>query len=259
MKLSFSKYEGAGNDFILVDGRKIDSEFATVPVVAHLCDRHFGIGADGFIILYPSDRADFRMKYFNSDGREGTMCGNGGRCMAAFARRLGVIGEEGVFEAIDGLHQVSLEKNGRVTLQLNDVQGIRELEDGYLLDTGSPHFVTFTDGLDDIDVFARGRVLRNEPRFREGVNINFTQLLPGGIRVRTYERGVEEETLSCGTGITAAAMALVYRDQERAAPVSVNARGGSLTVDFVHESPGFFTQVKLAGPATFVFDGTINI
>ncbi len=259
MTIPFHKYEGAGNDFILVDSRKIGSEWATLPVVKRFCDRHFGIGADGLILLLPSESQDFHMKYYNSDGNEGTMCGNGGRCLGAFAHRLGLIGESGTFSATDGLHTVTIHRPGHVELTLNEVSGVKVLDDGYLLDTGSPHFITFTGELDEIDVFGTGRKIRHEPRFREGVNINFTERFPGGIRVRTYERGVENETLSCGTGVTAAAIAATLEDPDLESPVKVQTRGGNLEVSFTPVNHETFTDIRLTGPATRAFEGTIAI
>lgn len=246
----------------MVDGRSQDTSFFDHNLISQICDRRFGIGGDGLIILEEHDRCDFKMRYFNADGFEGTMCGNGGRCITAFACRLGIISMDAVFEGIDGLHSSSLLPNGEIRLKLNDVEGIRWIEDGYLLDTGSPHFVKFVSQLDEIDVELEGSDIRNQARFGErGVNVNFVESGEGSnrISVRTYERGVESETFSCGTGVTAAAICSYYHFKSDIFSYHVHTRGGNLNVTFKARHHTNFTEIFLTGPAAHVFDGTIEI
>jgi len=259
MTISFSKYHGAGNDFIMVDARKLDVSIFTEEWVAFLCDRHFGIGSDGLILLLDDRDTDFRMKYFNSDGREGTMCGNGGRCIAAFAGSLGVIGEKTTFSGIDGRHAAYFTPDGLVHLQMNVARGIQKLEDGYLLDTGSPHLVLFRRQIADIDVFSEGRALRYNERFMPGgVNVNFVELTDErSFKIRTYERGVENETLACGTGSVASALAAsLYRGDESTS-WNIAAVGGDLQVRFSRKGDEFY-DIWLSGGATGVFNGSIE-
>lgn len=221
-----------------------------------------GIGADGLIVLEESAKADFRMRYFNSDGKEGTMCGNGGRCITRFAAHLGVIGNDTTFEGIDGLHQATLLPDGNILLRLKDVKGIRKLEDGFLLDTGSPHFIQFVTDLETFDVEKRGREIRNQARFgKGGVNVNFVVTTGSGpeISVRTYERGVEEETLSCGTGVTAAVICAAVKRPSDDQSYKVKTRGGILQVSFRKLTENHFTEIRLNGPAKRVFEGTLSI
>ena len=262
MKVHFSKYHGTGNDFVVIDGREQDTGGFDTGLIRQICDRRFGIGADGLIILKESKRADFKMVYYNSDGREGTMCGNGGRCITAFASRLGIISMDAVFEGIDGLHTATILPNEEIRLRLADVESIRWMEDGYLIDTGSPHFVKFLPELDMVDVTAAGREIRNQSRFgKKGVNVNFVE--PGGspnmISVRTYERGVENETLSCGTGAAAAAICSYFHDKSDILSYHISTPGGHLNVTFKSRYHSQFSDVYLTGPAAHVFDGSIEI
>jgi len=260
MNVHFSKYHGAGNDFIMVDGREQNPALFTENVIRILCDRHFGIGADGLIILLADPESDFRMIYFNADGREGTMCGNGGRCITAFARRLGIIGDHALFSGIDGLHESWL-LGDIIKLKMQDVNDFQKLEDGYLLDTGSPHFVKFVSNTDNLDVANVGRAIRHEARFGPGgVNVNFVQLLAesGSIKVRTFERGVEAETLSCGTGVTASAISSFLESGAGETTYRIETIGGMLEVSFSKEGQNGFSEIFLSGPAEHVFDGTID-
>ena len=205
MKIQFYKYHGTGNDFILIDNRKKEINLDTHQI-AMLCDRHFGIGADGLMMLENAAGYDFRMVYYNSDGNESTMCGNGGRCITAFAHKLGLIENHASFVAIDGVHHAKINADKNISLDMIDVTNIEHYEDHLILNTGSPHYITWVKDTDKVDVFYEGRKIRNHERFQpKGININFVQRLNDGIKVRTYERGVENETLSCGTGVTAAA------------------------------------------------------
>ena len=262
MLVRFSKYHGTGNDFVMVDGRVQEVSFFNTNLIRGLCDRRFGIGADGLIILEESENSDFNMRYFNADGGEGTMCGNGGRCITAFASELGIISSETTFEGIDGLHQASFLPDGKIRLKLSGVTGIKKLEDGYLLDTGSPHFVSFVKELEGMDVEHEGAEIRQQGRFgKEGVNVNFVERgkARDEIMVRTFERGVEGETWSCGTGVTAAAITASFESGADIQSYKVQTRGGKLEVTFKMQPEGIFTDIYLTGPASHVYDGTIKI
>ncbi len=258
MRLHFYKYQGAGNDFIIADNRDKQIQLNSRQV-AFLCDRHFGIGADGLMLLEPAGGYDFRMVYYNSDGNESTMCGNGGRCITAFARKLGIIQHEARFVAIDGPHAATIDNQGDVHLGMQDVHHIAFLDGYSVLNTGSPHYVLPVDDVDNVDVFTRGREIRNTEAYQpKGINVNFVQDTGEAIKVRTYERGVENETLSCGTGVTACAIATV---QEATGNFDrpVITPGGRLRVTFKKSSPESATEVVLIGPAELVFEGYIDI
>jgi diaminopimelate epimerase len=257
MLIPFHKYQGTGNDFVMVDGR--DGSFSpTTAQVAALCDRRFGIGADGLIIVR-EDKDGLRMVYFNSDGRESTMCGNGGRCFVAFCHALGITGSEGRFTAIDGPHDF-LYHDDTVSLRMQDVPAIETLDGDMVLDTGSPHYVRFCQDVSGIDVNAFGSSIRNSERFRkEGINVNFVEQQEGALRVRTYERGVEAETYSCGTGVTAAVLAFDRSQGGNADRVAVNTLGGELAVSFARDGRGGYTDIWLHGPAVAVFTGEVRV
>jgi len=259
--ITFFKYHGTGNDFILVDARDGRIEKFNQEVVASLCDRHLGIGADGLILLLHSEKNDFRMKYFNSDGKESTMCGNGGRCISAFARDIGIIRDKASFSGIDGAHVVCFTDPQTVNLKMMDVEGITPVEGGYLLNTGSPHFVIEKKNIQGIDVNYEGRKLRNNRALvMGGTNVNFMEIhSPYEISVRTYERGVENETLSCGTGSVASAIIACHIQHPDKNVFHVNTLGGKLEVKFRKEGQNRYTDVWLAGPAEFVFKGEVNI
>jgi diaminopimelate epimerase len=258
--LKFHKYQGAGNDFVMIDNRGAHPfDPADEGRIRQLCDRRFGIGADGLILLEEHSDCDFEMIYFNADGRPGSMCGNGGRCAVAFAYFLGLIGSTTRFLAVDGFHEARLQGDDWVELKMGAVNSVEAGNDYYFLDTGSPHYVVFVDDLETVDVLGQGRAIRYSDRFREkGTNVNFVQVSGKGISVATYERGVEDETLSCGTGVTAAAMA--YYLQQPAAgrqTVDIKAKGGELQVRFQPKENGF-TDVWLCGPAVRVFEGRVE-
>ena len=262
MLVHFSKYHGTGNDFVMIDGRKQDTAFLNNDLIRRLCDRRFGIGGDGLIILEDSTDFDFRMRYYNADGREGTMCGNGGRCITSFAYKIGACDENCTFEGIDGKHEASILKNGEIRLRLKDVHGIETMEDGYLLDTGSPHFIKFVPDIEKTDVEHDGAGIRNQARFGPGgVNANFVELGPldDQISVRTFERGVEAETWSCGTGVSAAAIAASLHTGSDNLTYRVLTRGGDLRVSFSVKPFQHYTGIYLTGPASHVYDGTIEI
>ncbi|MCF7561711.1 diaminopimelate epimerase [Sabulilitoribacter multivorans] len=257
MLQTFYKYQGTGNDFVMIDNRQQKFDKNNTKHIAFLCDRRFGIGADGLILLENHDDLDFKMVYYNADGNESSMCGNGGRCIVAFAKHLGVIKNNAVFEAIDGLHQATIDEN-MVKLQMLDVSTIEKHENHVFLNTGSPHHVQFEDAIDDFDIRAKGSKIRfGEPYNKAGSNVNFVKRVSDStFRVRTYERGVEDETLSCGTGVTAVAIAMHYLGETKNNIVNLNVEGGQLQVSFEVEN-NEYKNVLLIGHATFVFKGEI--
>ena len=254
MPIEFYKYQGTGNDFILIDNRLSKFPKNDTKLVQHLCDRKFGIGADGLILLEEHADCDFAMVYYNSDGHLSSMCGNGGRCLVHFANFLNLIEKSAVFMAVDGVHEATIEKN-IVTLGMGDVGEI-QINDGYVfLNTGSPHHVQMVDNVERYDVFSEGRKIRNSLYGTSGSNVNFvSQLSPNTFEVRTYERGVEAETLSCGTGVTAVAIAMNASDETKSETIQLKTPGGTLTVTFKREN-GSYTNVKLIGPAIQVYKG----
>lgn len=258
MAISFYKYQGTGNDFVMVDNRKLNFPAEDEELVKHLCDRRKGVGADGLILLQDHPDYDFEMVYYNADGRVGSMCGNGARCTVRFARQLGVIEDVACFLAADGEHQASVERD-LIQLKMNDVKSIEQIGLDYYLNTGSPHYVRFVDDAEQLDVFEEGRAVRYNERFSEvGTNVNFVQRLSENeIFVRTYERGVEDETLSCGTGVTACV--LVAKLNGMQSPIKVKVLGGELEVAFEQQEEGGFKQIYLIGPAKLVFTGTISL
>lgn len=262
MKISFAKYHGTGNDFILIDDRENKIQLSKEQI-GQLCDRRFGIGADGLIILRKLTGYDFNMIYFNADGNQSSMCGNGGRCITAFAKTLGIINGEAKFHAVDGPHQsfITNESPVIVKLKMSDVSSVENQNDFIFLDTGSPHYVKFVDDITSVDVVAEGKNIRNNERFREkGTNVNFVQTSSGGLVVRTYERGVEDETLSCGTGVTASALAAVIKNKTSGenGVLEVRTPGGKLSVYF-EKSVNGFVNIWLEGAAEFVFSGEMEI
>lgn len=258
--ISFYKYQGTGNDFILIDQR--ETQYLTradVDGIAHLCDRRFGIGADGLILLQHLEGYDFEMIYFNADGRESSMCGNGGRCIVAFAKQLGMIENKTHFLAIDGEHEAIIRSDGWVELKMSDVKSVENGSDFYYLNTGSPHYITFVEDVKSVNVFEEGRAIRYNDRFKnEGTNVNFVEPTDTGITVATYERGVEDETFSCGTGVTAAAIAYYLKSENKVeTSVPIQVKGGKLEVRFEPNGEGF-KNIWLCGPAELVFEGRIR-
>jgi len=284
----FWKYQGAGNDFIMIDQRDMAAVGSSTPGdgytaltrddtarIQRLCDRRFGIGADGLILLQHKPGYDFEMVYFNADGRESTMCGNGGRCIVAFAEKIGVAGNHCHFWAIDSAHEAKIyaSRPGNVPtaagmvwveLKMMDVASVVQDDDAtFVLHTGSPHFIRFITDLKSFSVVPEGRAIRYSPRFEAtgGINVNFVEDQPnGGLAIRTYERGVEDETLACGTGVTAATLAghLKNGNQPGIYETSVRALGDALSVRFRADGQGHFTDIWLCGPATAVFEGVIT-
>jgi len=257
MTIAFNKYQGTGNDFIIIDNRNGVFNPGDSGLISKLCDRRFGIGGDGLILIEKSLEFDFEMVYFNSDGFKGTMCGNGGRCAADYAIRSGIAGKKLRFVAADGVHDAIAEE-GLIRLKMNDVNNINTVAGNYFINTGSPHYVIFTGGLDNLDVHNEGKKIRWSQDFQPGgTNVNFVESQDDGIYVRTFERGVEDETLSCGTGVTASAIASVLSGHFVSGPVNVRTKGGNLRVGFdIRENQ--ITEIWLSGPATFVFEGKIN-
>ncbi len=257
--IDFYKYQGTGNDFVLIDNRSLTFE-KNEALVAHLCDRRFGIGADGLILLENELGFDFKMVYYNSDGKLSSMCGNGGRCISNFAKQLGIVQDKAHFLAVDGPHEALLLEADWVELKMGNVDEIEEGDGFYILDTGSPHYVIFVEDIDDINVVENGQAIRYSNRFKEkGINVNFVERNADGIIVATYERGVEDETLSCGTGVTAAALAYRLKSgNELLKSVNIEAKGGSLKVKFSAKRDGGFKDIWLCGKAELVFEGKIT-
>ncbi|HVE61857.1 MAG TPA: diaminopimelate epimerase [Chitinophagaceae bacterium] len=260
MKISFYKYQGTGNDFILLDNRQGSYDSLTTKQVKRLCDRHFGIGGDGLILLNVSKVADFEMKYYNADGKEGSLCGNGGRCLVKFVKDLGIYRNVYKFKAADGIHEGTIDNDGTVSLKMNDVNEIITHGYDHVLNTGSPHYVHVTTNVMHLDVCRRGREIRYADDFiKEGINVNFVEKLdePDKILVRTYERGVEDETYSCGTGVTAAAIVTFHNDNGFNS-VDVKTKGGRLFVEF-DKVGNSFRNIWLKGAVEKVFEGSIEL
>ena len=261
MKTTFYKYHGTGNDFIMIDDR-LNKLSPSTETVRMLCDRHFGIGGDGLIRIVKKDGFDFEMVYYNSDGNLGSMCGNGGRCAVAFAHFLKLIKDETNFLAFDGPHEAILVSRSPkiVKLKMADVLSIEKIKSAVVLNTGSPHYVTFVKDVKNIDVESKGKAIRYSDDYKsEGINVNFVQVEDNVIHVRTYERGVESETLSCGTGVTAAVIAAVYSGKIRNNDeCAVFTPGGKLVVHFNRDGQ-HFDQIWLEGAAVAVFSGSVAI
>ena len=264
MTLNFAKYQGTGNDFVLIDDRANPGRDETFPaanqaLVERLCHRRFGIGADGLILLRNDPDYDFRMVYFNADGAEGSMCGNGGRCIVRFAHDLGLFESETRFIAVDGEH-VAVVCEEDIFLKMSAVSGIEERDSLTFLNTGSPHVVRFVDDLESLDVVAEGRTIRYHSAFQPGgTNVNFAQVIDDNtLFVRTYERGVEDETYSCGTGVTAVAL-VAHQQLSMPDPVFIQTLGGNLRVSFNAHPNNQFDNIYLIGPAKRVFAGTITV
>lgn len=260
MLIEFYKYQGTGNDFVMIDNRMGVFPKDDVELIAHLCDRRFGIGGDGLILLENDYDTDFKMVYYNSDGNQSSMCGNGGRCLVAFAKELNVIVDGCSFIATDGVHNATIDKDGIVSLQMIDVSSVKKESDYTFMNTGSPHHVQLVDDLENYNVKENGSALRYGPLYgKEGSNINFVKKIDDTtFSLRTYERGVEDETLACGTGATAVAIAMNATGQTTATAINLNVEGGELAVSF-DKKDDQFTNVFLIGPAEFVFKGEIEI
>lgn len=258
--IAFVKYHGTGNDFIIIDDRQTRYDLKA-GTIRKMCDRHFGIGADGLIQLRNKEGYDFEMLYFNSDGSPGSMCGNGGRCVAAYSHSLGLTGNIIRFTAFDGLHEAKIVSLNPyvVRLHMNDVEQIENSQEFIFMNTGSPHYISFMENIHDLDILKEGRKIRYNERFiNEGVNVNFVSVKNGVLHVRTYERGVEDETLSCGTGVTASVLAADYSGKNITSGCIVHTPGGELSVYFKKEGLKF-SDIWLEGKAEMVFEGTMTL
>jgi diaminopimelate epimerase len=259
MKIEFYKYQGTGNDFVILDNRNNAYSNLTKEQVKFFCDRKFGIGADGLMLLGVREGYDFEMIYYNSDGNEGSMCGNGGRCLVKFAYDRGIHKQAYTFIATDGLHEANFGEQGWVQLKMKDVKGINDYKGDSVLDTGSPHYIKIVSAVNNYPVFEQGKQIRNSESFKQkGINVNFVEVNSKKIIVRTYERGVEDETLSCGTGVTASALVCAHNDFGFN-HIDVQTIGGSLAVEFDKVAEDEFKDIWLCGPATFVFKGEIEL
>lgn len=268
MKLHFFKYQATGNDFVLLDNRAANYAFSTEQI-RKICDRKFGVGADGLMLVETHPSLNFNLVYYNSDGSQ-SLCGNGSRAAVHFASQLGLVNGKAIFQAYDGPHEAAILPSGIIRLKMNDVTEVKKLGDDYFIHTGSPHFVRFVSDVENYPVFEEGRKIRYSDAFKPGgTNVNFVELLPvDTLRVRTYERGVENETLSCGTGVTAAAIGAFYKGYT--SPVSIKTPGGDLIVEFKSNIPArqrgsdtsqavTFQEIFLIGPAKMVFEGTMEL
>lgn len=263
MQIPFYKYQGTGNDFILIDNRTDAIQNLSPNIIARWCNRKFGIGADGLMLLQKKEGFDFEMVYYNSDGNPSTMCGNGGRCITAFANFLGILKDrKAYFLAVDGPHEALLPQEDYVELKMTNVATDNYNPSTIFLDTGSPHHIEFVKQIEGIDVYNRGKAIRNNNSYKkEGTNVNFVAVQEHNyIEVATYERGVEDETLSCGTGVTAAALAyhLEFSKGNSPVPIRIQTKGGQLKVHFKYQAHLFY-DIWLCGPATPVFHGFINL
>lgn len=256
MIIPFYKYQGTGNDFVMIDNRSAIFDANDSVLVAKICHRRFGIGGDGFILLENEKGYDFKMVYFNADGKQGSMCGNGGRCIVQFAHDLGVIENKTKFIAVDGPHDAFIE-NGLVHLKMIDVNQIENNGDSFFMNTGSPHYVKSVTNIDQYPVFEEGKKIRYSDHFKPGgTNVNFTEFKDNVLHVRTYERGVEDETYSCGTGVTASAIAASFIGIK--SPIKIQTLGGELGVSFAKTGTAFH-EIYLIGPALKVFKGELTL
>lgn len=258
MIIQFKKYQGTGNDFVMLDNREGKYSTLSKSQINFLCNRRFGIGADGLILLQNLENYSFEMVYFNSDGAKSSMCGNGGRCIAQFAHELGLPGHTYSFLAIDGAHEA--EVGEVVRLKMGDVAQVDRKGNDYFADTGSPHYVQFAKNIMETDLVKIAKKIRYSEEYAEkGTNVNLVEILgEDKLQMRTYERGVEDETFSCGTGVTAAAIVSHAAGNLKTNHVEVETKGGNLTLSF-EEHEGAYSNIWLSGPATFVFDGLITL
>ena len=259
MEINFSKYNGAGNDFILIDDRDNfinDNKL----LISYLCDRHFGVGADGLIILKESNNCDFEILHYTSDGNLGSLCGNGSRCAVLFAYNKGIIGRKTVFKAFDGIHSAEILDDELIKMEMNVNSDIVSNSYGTWLDTGSPHLVIEKDDIDKLDVNNEGRLIRYSDFYKkEGVNVNFIEKISDDqFKIRTYERGVENETLACGTGSTASAICMNFLGRTKSGKITMKCKGGDLNVQFNSSNKGY-EEISITGPAKLVFDGRIKV
>jgi diaminopimelate epimerase len=255
--IHFYKYQATGNDFVIIDNRETKIVFSNEQV-SQICHPKFGVGADGLMLIENHPTLNFHLEYFNKDGSK-SLCGNGCRAAVQFASQLGLVNGKAAFNAFDGPHSADILPSGDIRLKMGDVKEIQTIGEDYHIHTGSPHFIRFVTGIEDYPVFEEGKKIRYSDAFKPGgANVNFVELQPGNaIFVRTYERGVENETLSCGTGITAAAIAASLKGYT--SPVKINTLGGQLTVEFKNSQSGTFQEIHLIGPAKMVFKGQLDL
>lgn len=263
MAVDFYKYQGAGNDFIIIDNRDLFFKSVGQEIVSSLCNRRTGIGADGLILIQNKEGLDFEMLYYNADGNIGSMCGNGGRCIVAFAKKMNIIGDNCKFLAADGEHLAKVISEDYIELKMGQARDINLFDSSCFINTGSPHHISFVEDADKIDVFNEGRKIRySETYISSGVNVNFVEVCgKNQLKVYTYERGVEDETLACGTGVTAASLAYFLQKTDRiegSHNVEIQTKGANLSVKFSYQD-NQFDDIWLCGPATFVFQGEVNI
>mgnify|MGYP001278432561 CR=1 FL=1 len=257
MRITFTKYQATGNDFIVIDNREAKHQL-TAAQIQLLCDRKFGVGADGLILIEPHDKADFEMIFFNPDGTQ-SLCGNGSRAAVEMAGRLGLAQSQTSFKAFDGIHDAYISASGNISIKMNDIKHVTRSGDDYFINTGAPHHIRFVRDIDIFPVFEKGKEIRYSKSYAPGgSNVNFVELLPDNtIFVRTYEKGVENETLSCGTGVTASALAASLKGYK--APIKVKTKGGELEISFKSDSPQHFYDIFLTGPAKMVFEGQLEL
>lgn len=255
-KIKFCKYEGTGNDFIMIDGINNIVPKLSSDLIQQMCNRRFGIGADGVIILKTKENYDFEMAFYNSDGNKGTMCGNGGRCIVAFAHNLGIIKNSTVFFAPDGEHVANVESENEISLKMQDVNEIHQHKQGLFIDTGSPHLLIFTKNNDFETAYKQGKKIRysNDYKNMGGVNVNFINITKNKINLITYERGVEDITYSCGTGSVATALAVNLKHNKKS-PIEINTKGGVLKIEFKHTKNSNFVDIWLKAKAKKIFEG----
>lgn len=258
MNLSFYKYQGTGNDFVMIDNRNNVFDKKNTALVSRLCDRRFGVGADGLILIENHENLDFTMVYYNSDGSQ-SFCGNGSRCAVAFAKQLGIIEKQALFLSTDGEHEAWINAEGKVSLKMHDVEQTEQGDDYFFINTGSPHYIVENENLKELEIITEAHKIRYNERFKEeGTNVNFISAKEGKLLIRTYERGVENETLSCGTGVTAAALSKAIKENLPYGKIDVGAVGGNLEVGFKKEGDKFI-DIWLIGPAEYVFKGEITV
>lgn len=255
--MNFYKYQGTGNDFVMIDNRQNKIDKSDLKLVAKLCDRKFGIGADGLILIENHPEVDFDMIYFNADGTK-SFCGNGSRCAVAFANYLGIIENKTTFNAIDGIHEATI--NGElIELKMGDVSNVEQGQDYFFIETGSPHYIQYTASVQEIDIVLTAHKVRYNERFKEkGTNVNFVQKVGETLEMRTYERGVEDETLSCGTGATAVALSGAIK-HGLTSPVAIKVQGGDLQIKFNQISDNEFDNIWLIGKGEQVYSGEMTV
>ena len=260
MDICFDKYQGAGNDFVIIDDREETFPCKEIDLIQKICDRHFGIGADGLILIENHSETDFEMIYYNADSSQ-TMCGNGARCAVLYAYKNKIIGEKTKFRAIDGIHEAWITSSEKVKIQINEIKKILKHEESFIINTGSPHYVKIMNNISDLNVKKRGSEIRYSKDFiPEGINVNFLQKRNNSnFSIRTYERGVEDETLACGTGAVAAAIVMHNIGETSGnTNLEIETLGGTLSVNFDFQN-SVYKNIFLEGPARYVFSGTYKI